>query len=378
MNDKIRPSYKADFLIVGAGLSGATFARLAADAGYTCHIIDKRNHIGGNCFSYKDEETNIEVHKYGPHIFHTSSKEIWNWVNKFSSFTDYIHRVKANSNGSVYSMPINLHTINQFFKKKFSPLEAYRYIESIRIKHARISNFEEYVTASVGVELYEAFYKYYTIKQWGCDPKKINISVAKRLPIRFDYNDNYFEDIYQGIPLDGYTTLFNRILASDKIKIMLNTDFRQEYKKWRSLYRVLVYSGSIDEYFDYQLGVLPYRTLRFERVVDKEIQGVAQMNYTDYSKPFTRITEYKWFLPENKHKLSIAFMEFSDKADSMHEPYYPIRNSENDSIFKKYENLTSAEKSVIFLGRLAEYRYYDMHQVIASAMAKFKNYVQKK
>lgn len=369
-------SYKADFLIVGSGFAGATFARMAADNGMSSLIIDRRDHIGGNCYSYTDDETGIEVHKYGPHIFHTNSLEIWNFVNRFSAFNNYIHRVKAFTNNSIYSLPINLDTINQYFRKSFNPSEALKFIESLQIKCKNISNLEEYVLNALGHELYEAFYKYYTIKQWGCDPKEINVSTAKRLPIRFYYDDKYFDDIYQGIPIEGYTRLFERMLESKLIKVALNSDFKDEYFDWREKYKMLVYTGSIDEFYNYSYGFLPYRTIRFERIVDKEIQGIAQLNYTDKVNTFTRVTEYKWFLPDINKISSIAMREYPEATDSRVEPYYPIRNIVNEKIYKAYEEHSYTEKSVIFLGRLAEYRYYDMHQVIGSSIARFKKLFQ--
>jgi UDP-galactopyranose mutase len=213
-----RQSFKADFLIVGCGFAGATFARSVAENGYTSHIIDKRDHIGGNGYMYRDKETQIEIHKYGPHIFHTNSKEIWDFINRFTTFNHYINRVKAVTGRQVYSLPINLHTINQFFHKNFNPAEAEEFIERVRDKNVLVTNFKESLLSSIGRELYEAFFKYYTIKHWGVDPKEINVSTAKRLPVRFDYNDNYYNDAYQGIPMDGYTKIFERMLDHPGIK----------------------------------------------------------------------------------------------------------------------------------------------------------------
>ena len=318
---------------MGAGFAGATFARLAADAGYSVHIIDKRDHIGGNCYSYKDEETGVEVHKYGPHIFHTNSKEIWDFVNRFSRFNNYVNRVKANYKGRIYSLPINLHTINQFFNKAFNPKQAEEFINKIRINKNKIDNFEDFITNSLGIELYEAFYKYYTIKQWGTNPKNIQLSIAKRLPIRFNYDDNYFNDIYQGIPVDGYTKLFERMLNLEGIKLMLNTDFSEYIRNWRDYYKKLVYTGSIDEYFGYMFGYLPYRTVTFKEIRDKEILGVSNINFTDMTVPFTRIHEHKWFTPEKKFDKSIGFEEYSHATDSRKEPYYPVRNRESEKMY---------------------------------------------
>ena len=366
-------SYKADFLIIGCGLAGATFARLAAENGMTSHIVDKRNHIGGNCYTYTDEETKIEVHKYGPHIFHTNSKEIWEFINRFTQFNSFTNRVKACYKCKIYSLPINLHTINQYFGKAFKPLEAQKFIDEIRLKEINVTNFEEFILNQLGKELYEAFYKYYTIKQWGTDPKNIPVSTAKRLPIRFNYNDNYFNDTYQGIPSDGYTKVFERMLAIDGIKVILNSDFKEYKDNWRQNYKYLVYSGSIDEYFDYVYGYLPYRTVTFKEIRDAEILGTSNINYTDMSVPYTRIHEHKWFTPEKKFERSVGFEEYSHSTDSRKEPFYPVRNPESEKLYHHYSTLMKNERDVIFIGRIAEFRYYDMHQVIGSSIAKFKS-----
>ena len=365
-------------LIVGAGFSGAVFARLAADAGHNVSIIDRRNHIGGNCYSYSDKETGVEVHKYGPHIFHTNNKEIWGFINKYTEFNSYVNRVKAITNGSVYSLPINLGTINQYFGKTFNPAQAKKFIEKKRIKKTKINNLQDYVINSIGEDLYEAFYKNYSLKQWGVDPKEIALSTAKRLPIRYNYNDNYFNDRYQGIPKDGYTIIFNRLLESNNIKVLLGHDFTEYKANWRENFNFLVYSGSIDEYFNFECGELPYRTVSFKELRGREIQGNAVINYTDNSVDFTRIHEHKWFTPEKTFERSIAFKEYASSTTSKFNPYYPIRNEENDKIFLKYKSLSLNEQNVIFLGRLAEYKYYDMHQVIASSMQKFKKFVDLK
>lgn len=365
-------SFKADFLIIGAGFAGATFARCVADAGYSVHIIDKKDHIGGNCYSYSDDETGIEIHKYGPHIFHTNSKEIWNFVNRFSLFNNYTHRVKANFNGCVYSLPINLHTINQFFNKSFSPKEADKFIKNLCLKKENVENFEDYILSSIGEKLYIAFFRDYTIKQWGKNPKEIPISTAKRLPIRFNYNDNYFNDIFQGIPTNGYTNIFKKMLNHSSIKIILNSSFDEYKNNWRNHYKKLVFSGSLDEYYNYEFGLLPYRTIRFREIRDKDIIGSAVLNFTDMKYPYTRIHEHKWFTPLKKYFNSIAYEEYSDSTDSRYDPYYPIREVKSDRLFTFYNELAKKEKDVIFVGRLAEFRYYDMHQVIGSSIKKFK------
>jgi UDP-galactopyranose mutase len=366
-------TYKADLLIIGCGLAGVTFARLAAENGITCHIVDKRNHIGGNCYTYTDSESQVEVHKYGPHIFHTNSKEIWDFINRFTKFNYFINRIKASYNGRIYSLPINLHTINQYYDKTFSPKEAQYFIEGIRHRDISVTNFEEFILNQLGQDLYEAFYKYYTIKQWETDPKNIPIATAKRLPIRFNYNDNYFNDIYQGIPIDGYTKIFERMLDIKGIKVILNSDFQEYEDNWRNSYKKLIYTGSIDEYFDYKYGALPYRTVTFREIRDTDIIGISTINFTDMSVPYTRIHEHKWYTPEKKFEKSIGFEEYSHSTDSRKEPYYPVRNIESDKQYNEYFELTANEKNVIFIGRLAEFRYYDMHQVIGSSIGKFKS-----
>ncbi len=365
-------------LIVGCGFSGATFGRMAAEAGYQVTIIDRRDHIGGNAYTYQDEETGIDVHKYGAHIFHTNDDKVWSFVNRFSKFNNYTNRVKAISNGRIYTMPVNLHTINQFFNKNFSPKEAEAFIESLRVPCSRITNFEEFVTSSIGVELYEAFYKYYSIKQWGVNPTEINVSTAKRLPIRFVYDDNYFSDKYQGIPVDGYTALFERMLDHPNIRVILKTEYAGLKDTWRQRYNTMVFTGTIDYYFDHCFGKLPYRTIRFEEIRDKEIQGNAVINYTDMSKPYTRIIEHKYFAPGKKYESSVGYVEYSEAADSSRDPYYPVRNEESDKIYAQYDKLAEDEKDVLFIGRLAEFKYYDMHQVIGAALAAFRRWVADK
>ncbi len=367
---------KTDFLIIGCGLAGVTFANLAAEHGYTVRLTDRRAHIGGNCYSYKDEESQVEVHKYGPHIFHTNSTKIWEYVNRFTAFNNYVNRVKARTGNRVYGMPINLHTLNQFFGKDFTPAEAEKHIDSIRDKELKPTNFEEYVLHNLGRELYEAFYKYYTTKHWGVDPTEIPISTAKRLPIRFNYNDNYFNDQFQGIPVNGYTEMIQRMLDHKNIHVSLGEDFELYRAGWRQNFKHLVFTGSIDNYFNYNNGYLPYRTLRFEAVRGKEIIGNAVMNYTDMSESFTRMHEHKWFTPERKFDKSIAFKEYPGNTDSRKNPIYPIRNPDSTAMFQAYNDQAKAEENVTFVGRLAEFRYYDMHQVIAASMTKFEKLME--
>jgi UDP-galactopyranose mutase len=358
-------------LIVGAGLSGCVFGRLAAESGSHVHIIDQRNHIGGNCYSYQDDDTGIEVHKYGPHIFHTNSSKVWKFVNRFSEFNNFRNKVKAIHNGNIYSMPVNLHTINQFFNKCFSPIEAEKFIASIRVKYEKYNNFEEYVLGSLGVDLYEAFFKEYTIKQWGVNPTDIPVSTARRLPIRFNYNDDYFNDTYQGIPINGYTKMFDNMINYKNITLDLGADFKNSYSDWKERYDLLVYTGSIDSYYNYTKGELPYRTVTFDKITGKDIQGNAVVNYTDNSVNYTRIHEHKWFTPEKKFTSSIGFIEYSSATTSKKNPFYPIVNKFTDLMMDKYRGMAKKEEKVLFVGRLAEYRYYNMDQAIASSMKAF-------
>ncbi len=358
-------------LIVGAGFAGSTFARLAAENNIQVDIIDQKNHIGGNSYSYSDKNTGIEIHKYGPHIFHTNSEKVYNFITRFCKLNNYINQVKAISNGNVFSLPITLHTINQFFGKTFSPSEAKLFIEQKRIKFEKIDNFEKVILNSIGKELYEAFFRDYTIKQWGKEPIEIPVSTAKRLPIRYNYNDNYFEDKYQGIPICGYYRLFKNILDHNNISILLNTEFKELEKYWKKKYDYLIYTGSIDEYFNNKLGKLPYRSVKFEKIIGTEIQGNAVINYTDMSVPFTRIHEHKYFTPNKKFKNSIGFKEFSLPFDGNNNQSYPIENREGIELFKQYYNMMKNEKNTVLIGRLAEFKYYNMDQVIKSSMNKF-------
>ena len=316
------------------------------------------------------------MHKYGPHIFHTNSAKVWNYVNRFSKFNNYVNRVKARTQNQVYGMPINLHTINQFFRKDFSPAAAKKHIDNIRLTAIKPTNFEEFVLHNLGTALYEAFYKYYTIKHWGVQPTEIPISTAKRLPIRFNYNDNYFNDQFQGIPINGYTALIQRMIDHENIQLSLGEDFETYRSAWHLSFKHLVFTGSIDNYFNYNNGFLPYRTLRFEAIRGKNIIGNAVMNYTDRSESFTRIHEHKWFTPERKFDTSIAFKEYPSNTDSRKDPIYPIRNPSSEAMYKAYLQQAKVEKNVTFVGRLAEFRYYDMHQVIAASMAKFEKLME--
>lgn len=354
-------------LIVGAGFTGAVIARKLAEAAIKVTVIDQRSHIAGNCYTKRDEKTNIMEHVYGPHIFHTDDEEVWNYVNQHGVFKPFVNRVKSIVNGEVFSLPINLHTINQFYKKTFNPKEAKAFIESIgdfTIEDPQ--NFEEQALKFIGPDLYKAFFKGYTLKQWGLDPKKLPASILKRLPVRFNYDDNYFSHKYQGIPEKGYTTIFESIFNHSNIEVKLDCEFQINMK---SKFNHIVWTGKLDEWFNFSEGKLNYRTLKFEKhYAEEDFQGNAVINYADESVPFTRISEHKHFTPWEKHDQTIYFKEYSKECKDNDIPYYPVRLSDDKSMLEKYLLLASQEKNVTFAGRLGTYNYMDMDVTIRQAM----------
>lgn len=356
-----------NILIVGAGFSGAVIARKLAEENISCTVVDSRDHLAGNCYSLRDEDTGVMIHKYGPHIFHTDNEEVWEFINKFAEFMPYINRVKSTVNSTVYSLPINLHTINQFFGKTLSPKDAQLFLDSIGDSSISAPNsFEEQALRFVGKDLYEAFFKGYTKKQWGLEPTELPASILKRLPVRFNYDDNYFSHKFQGMPKEGYTPIVERMLSHPLITIKLGSkSTRQE----SSMFDHTFYSGPIDEWFDYQEGRLGYRTLDFEEIrTDGDYQGCAVMNYGDESTPYTRIAEHKHFAPWESHEKTIAFKEYSRTCEPGDIPYYPIRLLNEQAQLKKYIDLARSETHVSFVGRLGTYRYLDMDVTIAEAM----------
>lgn len=364
-----------DYLIVGAGVFGATFARLMTDAGRKCLIIDRRDHIGGNCYTKVQE--GIVVHKYGPHIFHCNDNEIWKFVNRYATFNNFRNAPIAISRGKVYSLPFNMYTFNQLWGVT-TPDEAKTIISSQRLSlHRDPCNLEEQALSLVGRDIYETLIKEYTIKQWKRHPSELPPDIIKRLPIRFTWDNNYFNDLYQGIPVGGYTRMFENMLNG--IEFRLGVDFLKNRDALSQLADIVVYTGRIDEYFDYCFGELEYRTLKFEEeMVEKEnYQGNAVVNYPDLTVPWTRIVEHKHFENNASLPYTVITREIPDEWDVTKEPYYPINDSKNYHLYKKYEALASNQKKVIFGGRLAEYRYYDMHQVIASAMKKVRTLLEK-
>ncbi len=354
-------------LVVGAGLSGAVIAQQLACAGYTVDVIDARDHVGGNCHSARDAETGVMVHKHGPHIFHTDDEKVWNYVNHFGKFNDYTLRVKATVNNAVYSLPINLHTINQFFKRTYNPSQAKKFVESLSDKSiVDVHSFKDQALKFLGIELYETFFKYYPLKQWEIEPDMLPASILKRLPIRFDYNDNYFAHKFQGIPIDGYTALIANMLKRDNITIKTNTPFE---KSMREQYAHTFFSGKLDSWFDYAEGDLEYRTLKFNSSIHAgDYQGCAVMSYPGPRVPWTRIVEHKHFTPWETHEKTVIHKEYSALATRYDAPYYPIRLVRDQPALSKYIELANNEKNVTFVGRLGTYRYLDMDVTVAEAL----------
>ncbi|MBW8899866.1 MAG: UDP-galactopyranose mutase [Massilia sp.] len=358
---------KKNIAIVGAGFSGAVIANQLAHAGYNVEIFESRDHIAGNCHSERDEETGVMVHVYGPHIFHTDNERAWEFINRYGTFKPYVNRVKAITNNRVFTLPINLLTINQFFGKTFRPAEAQAFIQSLGDKSIENpTTFEEQALRFVGRELYEAFFKTYTMKQWGLHPSELPASILKRLPVRFNYDDNYFNHKYQGMPADGYTSIVENMLKVPGIAVHLSTPFDPAAK---TDYDHVFYSGPIDAWFKHVAGRLPYRTLDFEVFRDTgDYQGNAVINYCDDSKSYTRITEHKHFSPWEQHERTICYMEYSRQCEEDDTPYYPIRQAREKAQLEKYVNLAKAEANVTFVGRLGTYRYLDMDVTIHEAL----------
>lgn len=369
---------EGNILVVGAGLSGAVIGRNLAQAGYNVTIVDSRSHIGGNCHTERDAESGVMVHVYGPHIFHTDDEEVWNLVNEFETFMPYKNRVKTTSKGQVFSLPVNLHTINQFFGKTMRPDEAREFItqEQADISITDPQTFEEQAMRFVGSELYEAFFKGYTMKQWGCHPSELPASILKRLPVRFNYDDNYFFHKFQGMPENGYTVMIERMLDCPGITVELNTTFTQDMAEG---YDHVFYAGPLDGYFDFKLGRLGYRTLDFERFTfEGDYQGCAVMNYGEVDVPYTRITEHKHFAPWESHEGSVCYREFSRAAKPEDIPYYPIRQVKEKELLSEYVALANATQGVTFVGRLGTYRYLDMDVTIREALDTARDFLKRK
>lgn len=358
---------KYDYLIVGAGLFGAVFAYEATQKGKKCLVIDKRDHIGGNIYTY--EEAGIQVHKYGAHIFHTSDEKVWNYVNQFTAFNRFTNSPMARYGDRLYNMPFNMNTFHQLWGVT-TPAQAKEKIAQ-QVKEAGITqpkNLEEQAISMVGRDIYEILVKGYTAKQWGRPCRELPSFIIKRLPVRFTFDNNYFNDTHQGIPVDGYTAIVEKML--ERAEVRLNCDFFENRAQWEEMADKILFTGMIDAYYDYCYGELEYRGLRFEtETLDTDnFQGNAVVNYNEYEIPYTRIIEHKHFAFGTQEK-TVVTREYPQKWERGQEPYYPVNNEENNALYAKYKALADREEKVIFGGRLGQYKYYDMHQVIAAALA---------
>lgn len=354
--------------IVGAGFSGAVIARELAEQGFKCLVMDERLHAAGNCHTERHEETGVMVHKYGPHIFHTGNDEVWKYINRHGEMVPYINRVKTTVDSRVFSMPINLHTINQFFDKAFKPDEARAYIASVARQDIEVpQSFEEQALKFVGDDIYRAFFYGYTKKQWGLEPSELPASILQRLPLRFNYDDNYFGHRYQAMPRHGYTEIIASILDHENIEVRLGC----RYEDVSETFAHLFYSGPLDRYFQFELGRLGYRTLDFRPVVaDGDYLGTAVMNFGDPDVPYTRISEHKHFAPweAGQFEKTIAFYEYSRACGPDDIPYYPIRLVREKAMLETYVDRAEQETGVTFVGRLGTYAYLDMDVTILRAL----------
>jgi UDP-galactopyranose mutase len=369
----------ADLVVVGSGFFGLTIAeRCANELGLKVLVLERRHHIGGNAYSEPDPETGIEVHVYGAHLFHTSNKKVWEYVNRFTDFTGYQHRVYTNHKGQVYPLPINLGTINQFFDAAYSPDQARALIkeQSAELGDKEPENFVEKGISLIGRPLYEAFIAHYTAKQWQTDPEKLDADIISRLPVRYTYDNRYFNDTYEGLPVDGYTAWLQRMADHPNIEVRLDTDFFDVADDLKGTVPI-VYTGPVDAYFGHCEGSLSWRTLDFEReVVDSgDFQGTSVMNYPDPDVAFTRIHEFRHFHPERQYPSdkTVIMREYSRFADEGDEPYYPVNTAEDREKLLKYRELAKREPMVLFGGRLGTYKYLDMHMAIGSALSMFDN-----
>lgn len=356
------------FCVVGAGFSGAVVARRLAEAGHQILVVDERHNVAGNCHTERDVATGIMLHRYGPHIFHTADREVWDFISHFTRMMPYINRVKAISGNKVYSLPLNLHTINQFFGTTMNPTEARVFVAAQAQRDiSNPSTFEEQALSMVGEALYLAFFRGYTRKQWGLDPTELPSSLLKRLPLRFSYDDNYFSHPYQGMPKDGYTAIIASILDAPGIEVRLGCRFEQMAGEFSHTF----YSGPLDRYFGYRLGRLGYRTLHFEEIrAQGDFQGAAVLNYCDENVPWTRISEHKHFAPWEacRSEGTVCFREYSRLGGADDIPYYPIRLAAETRMLSDYVALAWQVSGVSFIGRLGTYRYLDMDVTIREAM----------
>ena len=377
----------ADLVVVGSGLFGLTIAEQAAtELGLKVALLDRRSHIGGNAYSEKEKQTGIEVHRYGAHLFHTSNERVWEYVNRFTDFTNYVHRVYTRHNGIVYPMPINLGTINQFFNAAYSPAEAKALIaeQAGELAGTDPQNLNDKGISLIGRPLYEAFIKHYTAKQWQTPPEELPASIISRLPVRYNYDNRYFNDKYEGLPVDGYAAWLERMAAHLNIEVHLNTDFFEpghQYSRENVLGQIpVVYTGPVDRYFDYAEGDLSWRTIDLEEEVlpIEDFQGCSVMNYPDADVPFTRIHEFRHFHPERDYTkdATVIMREYSRFANKGDEPYYPVNTSVDREKLLAYRDLAKGENNVLFGGRLGTYKYLDMHMAIGAALSMFDNKIR--
>ena len=373
-----------DLVVVGSGFFGLTVAQqIAQEHDRKVLVIDRRHHIGGNAYSEDEPQTGIEVHRYGAHLFHTSNERVWEYVNRFTTFTSYVHRVYTSHQGEVYPMPINLGTINQFFRAAYSPDEARALIaeQAAELEGRTPANFVEKGISLIGRPLYEAFIAHYTAKQWQTSPEELSADIISRLPVRYTYDNRYFNDTHEGLPTDGYTRWLERMADHPNIEVRLETDFfdtSQPVNKDNVVGNVpVVYTGPVDKYFDYSAGRLGWRTLDFEQEVlpTGDFQGTPVMNYPDEDVPYTRIHEFRHFHPERDYPTdkTVVMREFSRFAEGEDEPYYPVNTAGDRDGLLKYRDLAKAERGVLFGGRLGTYKYLDMHMAIGSALSMVDN-----
>ena len=358
----------ASIAIAGAGFAGAVLARELAESGrFKITVFDARPHVAGNCHTKRDEKTGVMLHEYGPHIFHTSREDVWDYVNRWSKFGQYVNRVKAVTAKGVFGLPINLLTINQFFGKRLTPAEARDFVGSLgdrSIKEPK--SFEDQALKFLGRDLYDAFFYGYTKKQWGVEPSELPASILQRLPVRFNYDDNYYASKFQGIPVDGYTAIVERILDHKMIDVHTSTKFTPDMK---AKYDHVFYSGPMDGYFGFSKGRMQYRSLVFERFDESgDFQGNPVINYCEQSVPYTRISEHKHFTPWETHDQTVCFREYSKLAEGDDTPYYPLRLANDKALLQEYADLAEKEENLTFIGRLGTYRYLDMHVVIAESL----------
>lgn len=362
------------FLIVGAGLFGSVLAeRIANDMEEKVIIIDRRDHIGGNCYSEIDEETGIEYHKYGVHVFHTSNREVWEYINLFSTFISYQHQVLASWKDNIYQLPVNLNTINSVFQVNLKPYEVDNFLDSDKLQYDDTpKNAEEAAINKMGFTIYKGFFYNYTMKQWEVDPKYLPVSIIDRIPFRKNYNNNYYKDIWQGLPENGYANLFYNMLLNPKISIFLNTDY-SSIRKLISSSCTVIYTGKIDEFFNGKLGSLEWRSLKFKKEIRHidDFQGVAQMNFPEKHIKHIRIYEPKHLYPHRGYKKDKTLLIY-EYPESKGDPFYPVLNKRNQDIFEQYELASRELKNVFFGGRLGNYKYYNMDEVISTALKTYE------